>query len=74
MQGRIKGEARPRPLLPDPLMLPVGRNKGELSAVADPDFQIRRGGSRSAKIFLWSKNKGGRGPPSRSPRSATDQV
>ena len=72
MQGRIKGEARPRPLLPDPLMMPVGRNKGELSGVADPDFQIRRGGS--AKIFLWSKNKGGRGPPSRSPRSATDQV
>ena len=24
-QGRIKGEARPRPLLPDPLMLPVGQ-------------------------------------------------
>ena len=64
-QGRIKGEAKPRPLFPDPLMLPVGRNKGELSAVADPDLQIRREGS---------KNKGGPGPPSRSPRSATDQV
>ena len=69
-------EARPRPLLPDPLMLPVGENKGELSAVADPD-RIRTGGGgvgRSAKIFLWSKNKGGPGPPSRSPRSATDQI
>ena len=58
-------------------MLPVGENKGELSAVADPDG-IRRGGGglggRSAKSFLWSKNKGGPGPPSRSPRSATDQV
>ena len=41
-QGRIKGEARPRPLLPDPLMLPVGENKGELSAVVDQDLQIRR--------------------------------
>ena len=59
--------------LPEPLMLPVGENKGELSAVADPDG-IRRGGGRSAKSFLWSKNKGGPGPPSRSPRSATDQV
>ena len=66
--------------LPDPLMLPVGKNKGELSAVADPD-RIRTGGEggeggggRSAKIFLWSKNKGGPGPPSRSPRSATDQI
>ena len=29
--------------LPEPLMLPVGENKGELSAVADPDG-IRRGG------------------------------
>ena len=44
--------------LPDPLMLPVGENKGELSAVADPD-RIRTGGGggggggRSAKIFLW---------------------
>ena len=40
--------------LPEPLMLPVGENKGELSAVADPDG-IRRGGGggRSAKIFLW---------------------
>ena len=43
-QGRIKGEARPRPLLSDPLNLPVGWNKGELSALADPDLQIRRGG------------------------------
>ena len=29
--------------LPDPLMLPVGENKGELSAGADPD-RIRTGG------------------------------
>ena len=27
--------------LPDPLMLPVGENKGELSAVADPHRIIR---------------------------------
>ena len=55
-QGRIKGEAKPRPLFPDPLMLPVGRNKGELSAVADPDLQIRRGGGGGLKI------RGGRAP------------
>ena len=30
--------------LPEPLMLPVGENKGELSAVADPDGIRRRGG------------------------------
>ena len=62
--------------LPDPLMLPVGENKGELSAVADP-YRIRRGGGGgggAAKIFIWDKNKGGPGPPSRSPRSATDQI
>ena len=69
-QGRIKGEARPRPLLPDPLILPVSKNKGELSAVADPDLQIRRGGrGRSAKIFFGLKIRGGR-PPSLPPRAA----
>ena len=52
-------------------MLPVGRNKGELSAVADPDLQIRREGGAGRggagvglqKIFWGSKNKGGPGPP-----------
>ena len=62
-QGRIKGEARPRPLLPDPLILPVSKNKGELSAVADPDLQIRRGGGVGLQKFFWSKNKGGPPPP-----------
>ena len=63
MQGRIKGEARPRPLLPDPLMLPVGRNKGELSAVADPDLQIRSGGGVGLqKIFFGLKIRGARAP------------
>ena len=51
-QGRIKGEARPRPLLPDPLILPVSKNKGELSAVADPDLQIRRGGGVGLQKFF----------------------
>ena len=51
-QGRIKGEVRPRPLPPDPLMLPVGRNKGELSAVADPELQGGGGGSVCKKFFL----------------------
>ena len=60
-QGRGKTVA----VAPWPLMLPVGRNKGELSAVADPDLRIRRGGwGRSAKkISLGCKNKGGPGPP-----------
>ena len=51
-QGRIKGEARPRPLLPDPLILPVSKNKGELSAVADPDLKIRRGGGVGLQKFF----------------------
>ena len=62
-QGRIKGEARPRPLLPDPLILPVSKNKGELSAVADPDLQIRRGGGVGLqKFFLGLKIRGARAP------------
>lgn len=51
-QGRIKGKARPRPLLPDPLMLPVGENKGELSAVVDQDLQIRRWGRVGLQKFF----------------------
>ena len=69
-QGRIKGEARPRPLLPDPLILPVSKNKGESSAVADPDLQIRRGGGVGLQKFFWPKNKGGPPPPSPPPRAA----
>ena len=36
--------------LPDPLMLPVGENKGELSAVEDPD-RISGGGGSVCKNF-----------------------
>ena len=46
--------------LPEPLMLPVGENKGELSAVADPDG-IRRGVGLQ-KVFFGLKIRGARGP------------
>ena len=64
-QGRIKGEARPRPLLPDPLILPVSKSKGELLAVADPE-----GGGVGLQNFFSSKNKGGP-PPPLPPRAAS---
>ena len=41
-------------------MLPVGENKGELSAVADPDG-IRRGVGLQ-KVFFGLKIRGARGP------------
>ena len=69
-QGRIKGEARPRPLLPDPLILAVSKNKGELLAVADPDLQIRRGEGSVCKIFFGLKIRGGRPSPP-PPRAAS---
>ena len=49
--------------LPDPLMLPVGENKGELSAVEDPD-RIRRGGGGIGlqKFFFGLKIRGARAP------------
>ena len=54
--------------LPDPLMLPVGENKGELSAVADPD-RIRTGGEGEGeggvglqKFFFGLKIRGVRAP------------
>ena len=50
--------------LPDPLMLPVGENKGELSAVADP-YRIRRGGGGGVglqKFFFGLKIRGARAP------------
>ena len=50
--------------LPDPLMLPVGENKGELSAVADP-HRIRRGGGGGVglqKFFFGLKIRGARAP------------
>ena len=37
--------------LPDSLMLPVGENKGELSAVADP-HRIRRGGGGGVGVSV----------------------
>ena len=48
--------------LPEPLMLPVGENKGELSAVADPDGIRRGGGGGLQKVFFGLKIRGARAP------------
>ena len=48
--------------LPDPLMLPVDENKGELSALADPDRIRRGGGVGLQKFFFGLKIRGVRAP------------